>query len=127
MKNYFKTFPNLLSHHHFHFKYNSVGEISAKQYNDSAEVVVSIARNRNIERELFPEVLKPPGLSLACKWYLFEQIREFYAFEYCDTVCPLPSELKPSTSAAQPTTDNDPVLPPKIQKTSRGRRKERRC
>ena len=40
LKNYFRTFPNLLSYHHFRFKYNSVGEITAKQYNDSAEVVV---------------------------------------------------------------------------------------
>ena len=118
LKNYFRTFPNLLSYHHFHFKYNSVGEITAKQYNDSAKVVVNIARNRNIERELFPEVLEPPGLSLARKRYLFEQIRKFCAFEYRDTVCPLPSESKCSSSAAQSTTDGNSAPLLKIQKRS---------
>ena len=123
LKNYFRTFPNLLLYHRFHFKYNSVGKITAKQYNDSAKVVVNIARNRNIERQLFSKVLEPLGLSLARNWYLFKQIREFCAFKYRDTVCVFPSEPKPSTSAAQPTTDDDPAPPSKIQKTSRGQRK----
>ena len=50
----------------------------------------------------FPDVIKPPGLSLQRRWYLHDMIRDFCPPETKDLVCPKPDLPPPTWSTPQP-------------------------
>ena len=96
-----KKIPLITRQHHFKFSSTSPGEVVVREFNDSTETTLKLTSDTSLASE-FPDVIKPPGLSLQRRWYLHDKIRDFCPPETKDLVCPKPDLPPPTRSTPQP-------------------------
>lgn len=105
----FTIIPQITKYHHFRFSERFPGSVFVKQFADSSETEIKIAkvgRTCGLSENTLPTTLTPAGLSNERQVYLYEQIRPFCDAEYRDIVCPLPERY--STSVQEQDKDTAP-------------------
>ena len=87
----FSVIPRITTYHHFCVSKRFPSSVFVRQFADSDEVEIKIAKvGCNLSKNALPTILTPAGLSKERQVYLYEQIRPFCDAEYRDIVCPLP-------------------------------------
>jgi len=72
---YFKTVPQITSYHHFRFTKDDPNAVYVRQFANSEEKCIIIARDdATIDKATLPPILHPSGLLSECQLYLFEHI-----------------------------------------------------
>ena len=101
LSKYFKPLPNITKYHHFSISKEEPGVVTVKKARDAVEEKYDLLKGRfPYNPHKFPRLprsLKPPGLSPARAWYLYEKIREHIPDHFDkDQTCPRPRARKPS-------------------------------
>ena len=110
----FSTVPRITTYHHFRFSKRSPGSVFVKQFADSTESEIKIAKvGCNLSKDDLPSILTPTGLSKERQVYLYEQIRPFCDAEYRDIVCPLPEG---HISVQEGTAEDQDIAPPRSKR-----------
>ena len=88
---YFNRLPNI-KYHHFRFSKDEPGKIYFKELSSSCEQSFMLLKDLSIvsQRGVLPSQIKPDGLSVERKRYLFNEIRQFCKSGTEDLVAPAP-------------------------------------
>jgi hypothetical protein len=89
---YFRKLPNIKKFHHFRFSRDSPGEVCCKELVSSDEQNFLLLKNKELRppREVFPDTVRPEGLTEERKSYLYREIRQFCKLGTEDLVAPCP-------------------------------------
>ena len=112
LSEHFCKVPQLKSYHHFQFSTALPGVVLLKKFSDSDSSRFRILTDNEWvpSPHTLPPVIRPAGLSLPRKWYLYNSIREYCRPGTEDLVCPLPLDPPPTrdgTSAGSGTPTRD--------------------
>ena len=79
--------------HHFRFTNTHPGQTFVKNRSCDVERLITIRKgNWQAAPDELPQLIRPQGLSLERRWYLFDKIREFCPEDVQDMVCPMPDQ-----------------------------------
>ena len=89
----FKALRGIRSLYHFRFSKSSPGSVFVKEAIDGTEreIVLLCSTHPPIRKTLLPPTIKPGGLTLERKRYLFSSIREHVWDPFKDITCPKPT------------------------------------
>ena len=107
---FFKKVPKIKSYQHFHA--NNTGALSVQEHCKAPKIFHNIIKEMP-DRNAFPDVVLPGGLSVKRQWYLYKDIREFVREDQKDVVTPMPTTPlvipEPESSSDE---ENEPAPPP---------------
>ena len=88
---FFKKLPGVKGYHHFRFSKDAPGRVYCKRYADSEEVEFDLLKDQTkLPPYTLPPVIKPLGLDLERKNYLYKEIRQFCKPDFPNLVAPKP-------------------------------------
>ena len=88
---FFKKLPGVKGYHHFRFSKDVPGRVYCKRYADSEEVEIDLLKDQTkLPPCTLPPVIKPLGLDLERKNYLYKEIRQFCKPDSANLVAPKP-------------------------------------
>ena len=88
---FFKKLPGVKGYHHFRFSKDAPGRVYCKRYADSEEVEFDLLKDQTkLPPYTLPPVIKPLGLDLERKNYLYKEIRQFCKPDSANLVAPKP-------------------------------------
>ena len=96
----FRSIPQLKSFQHFIFSSAHPGIVVLKAYSDSSETRFTMLNDDtwSPSTSMLPQTIRPSGLPLARKLYLYRQIRDYCRDGTEDLTCPKPSDPLDTTS-----------------------------
>ena len=105
----FKTVPNILSYHVFHFDAHNPTVVYLREYSTESEVPTTILKSMpTFDKTLLPSRIFPKGLDLDRQWYLYDKIHVLcHSNLSCDITCPEPSQSKAKGKTADPVDVTD--------------------
>ena len=123
---FFKKVQGIKTFHHFSFNCDEPGKVTLKLLSDSVEEKLDLLRKKDTRplRNQLPTTIKPRGLSLERRWYLYEKIREYCSQATKDLVCPYPGPgpHPVSPSPSPPPSPHPPApLGPSVAPTPKRR------
>lgn len=90
----FKPIPGITKYQHFTFSDDNKGKVNIKDLYDGQEKTVNILKRgitvQQVKRIRLPKIIKPPGITMERKKYLYDKIREHVRPEFRDITCPSP-------------------------------------
>ncbi|CAC5392565.1 unnamed protein product [Mytilus coruscus] len=92
---YFKPLRGIGKFHHFRFTSDEVRVVFAREtLNQPEKRLVLLKESANLPELLttLPEVIQPAGLTEERRRYLYNEVRPFVQFNFCDEFCPRASE-----------------------------------
>jgi len=87
----YRKLPNIKKYHYFVFQQSTPGVVTCRTEVQSDSLVTwQMSKLESVDIDRKPSEIKPSGLSLEIKWYLYKNIRQFCATETQDIMCPKP-------------------------------------
>ena len=103
----FKPIPNITIYHHFRFENTFPGVVFVRELVNSPEKAIAISSAKTLDSQTLPQQVIPKEMTIARKWYLFDEIAKFCSSqETASVTCPRPSQPKPSSNPIASSASN---------------------